>query len=281
MTMLDTPPPLAVPRLSADDAGQLKVTQTRVVRSEWLKMRTLRSSWLTFGLAVLSVPGIGIAIAWSTANDWTHMRPRQQNRFDPLGDPLSGFNLSQLAIGVLGILLISGEYSGGMIRATLAAVPKRLPVLWAKLAVFTTITLVFMVPTAIFTFFASEKLLSVRHIQTSWSTPNVPRIVIGIGLYLAVIAVLAIGIGAITRNVATAIGAFVAILLVLPVIASALPQIWADRINKWLPSEAGQALLGISSDTATLSPWRGFAVFCGYAALSVVIAAMLLKRRDA
>ena len=281
MTMLDTPPPLAVPRLSADDAGQLKVTQTRVVRSEWLKMRTLRSSWLTFGLAVLSVPGIGIAIAWSTANDWTHMRPRQQNRFDPLGDPLSGFNLSQLAIGVLGILLISGEYSGGMIRATLAAVPKRLPVLWAKLVVFVSITLVFMVPTAIFTFFVSEHLLSKQHIQVSWSTPHVPRIVIGVGLYLTVVAALAVGIGAIVRNVAAAIGVFVAVLLVLPAIASALPQIWADRINKWLPSNAGQALMSIHSDSTTLSPYRGFIVFCADAIGAVAIAAVLLKRRDA
>ena len=281
MTATETVPAVVVPALPAAELDNIRVTLPRVVRSEWLKMRTLRSSWLTFALAVLSVPGIGIAIAWSTAHDWNHMRLREQQHFDPLGDPLSGFNLAQLAIGVLGVLLIAGEYSGGMIRATLAAVPKRLPVLWAKLGVFTTITLLFMVPTSIFTFFVSENLLSIRHIQTSWSTPHVPRIVIGVGLYLAVVAVLSIGIGAIMRNVAAAIGAFVAVLLVLPVIASALPQIWADRINKWLPSQAGQALLGVSSDSATLSPWRGFAVFCAYAVATVTIAAILLKRRDA
>ena len=281
MTTLDTAPAIALPTMSADDIDNLDVTPARVIRSEWLKMRTLRSTWLTMALAVASVPGIGIAIAWSTANDWLKMRPRERLHFNPLADPLSGFNLAQLAIGVLGVLIIAGEYPAGMIRATLGAVPRRLPVLWAKLGVFTTITLVAMVPVSVFTFFVSQRLLSSRHIQTTWSTPDVARSVIGVGLYLTVAAALAIGLGAIIRNVAGAIGAFVGVILVLPVIASALPQTWGDRINKWLPSNAGQALMSVVSDNTTLSPWRGFAVFCGWALLALVIAAVLLRRRDA
>ena len=224
---------------------------------------------------------MGVAISWSTVNDWTHMRPRQQARFNPLADPLSGFNLAQLAIGVLGVLLIASEYSGGMIRATLAAVPKRLPVLWAKLVVFVTATFVTMLPVVVVTFFVSQKVLSAQHIQTTWNAPNVARSVIGVGLYLTVVAALAIGLGAIVRNVAGAIGVFVAIMLVLPVVASALPDTWANRTNKWLPSNAGQALLSIGSDTTTLSPWRGFAVFCGYALAAIAAAAVLLRHRDA
>ena len=274
-------PTVVIPRLTHDELSKLDVTQARVVRSELLKMRTLRSSWLTMALALVSVPGIGIAISWSTANDWTHMRPRQQSHFNPLGDPLSGFNLAQLAVGVLGVLLIAGEYSAGMIRATLGAVPKRLPVLWAKVGMFTTITLVTMVPISVFTFFVSQRLLSAQHIQTTWTTPDVARSVIGVGLYLTVVAALAIGLGAIIRNVAGAIGAFVGILLVLPVVASALPQTWGDRVNKWLPSNAGQALMSVTSDNTTLSPWRGFAVFCGYAVAALAAAAILLKRRAA
>jgi ABC-type transport system involved in multi-copper enzyme maturation permease subunit len=281
VTTLDTAPSIDIPTLSSDEIGHLDISPQRVVRSEWLKMRTLRSTWLTMALAVLSVPGIGLAIAWSTANDWPHMRPRQQQRFNPLADPLSGFNLAQLAVGVLGVLLTAGEYSAGMIRATFAAVPKRLPVLWAKLGVFTSITLVTMVPVSIFTFFASQRLLSAQHIQTTWSTPTVARSVIGVGLYLTVAAALAIGLGAIIRNVAGAIGAFVGVILVLPVIASALPQTWGDRINKWLPSNAGQALMSVTSDNTTLSPWRGFGVFCLWAVGTLVVAAVLLRRRDA
>ncbi|MGZ6962315.1 MAG: ABC transporter permease, partial [Ilumatobacteraceae bacterium] len=142
MTTLDLAPVISLPTMSADDVDRLVVTPSRVIRSEWLKMRTLRSTWLTMALAIVSIPGIGLAIAWSTANDWLKMRPRERLHFNPLADPLSGFNLAQLAIGVLGVLIIAGEYPAGMIRATLAAVPARLPVLWAKLAVFTSITLV-------------------------------------------------------------------------------------------------------------------------------------------
>ncbi|MCU1401596.1 MAG: transport system permease protein [Acidimicrobiales bacterium] len=281
MTDILDNPRVAVPTMTDAEASAIKVTARRVTRSEWLKLRTLRSSWLTMALAIVSVPGIGIAIAWSTANDWPNMRPRQKLHFDPLADPLSGFNLAQLAVGVLAVMLIAGEYSGGMIRATLAAVPRRLPVLWAKVGVLTTLTLVTMVPTAIVTFFISEHFLAVRHIAVTWSTPDVPRIVIGVGLYLTVVAALAMGIGAIVRNVAGGIGAFVGIILVLPVIASALPQTWGDRINKWLPSNAGQALMSISSDNSTLSPWRGFIVFAGYAVVALIAASILLRRRDA
>lgn len=259
----------------------MHVSAGRVLRSEWLKLRTLRSSALTLALAIASIPGVGVAIAWSTANDWAQARVREREHFDPLADPLSGFFLAQLAIGVLGVLLMAGEYSAGMIRATLAAVPKRLPVLWSKVAVFTTLTLVTMLPAVVVTFFLSQRLLASEHIQTTWSAPNVARTVIGVGLYLTVVAALAVGLGAIVRNVAGAIGAFVGVMLVLPVVATALPQTWGDRINKWLPSNADQALLSIGSDNTTLSPWRGFIVFCAYALAALVGASLLLRRRDA
>ncbi len=281
MSTIELLSPIAIPMMSADESAKLRVTQNRVVRSEWMKMRTLRSSWLTLGLAIASMAGIGIIISWSTANDWANMRPRQKARFNPLADPLSGLFLAQLAIGVLGVLLIAGEYSTGMIKASIGAVPRRLPVLWAKLLVFTSVTLATMLPAALITFFVSQKLLSAQHIQTTWSSPDVARSVIGVGLYLTVVAALGIGLGAIVRNVAGAIAVLVGILLVLPVIASALPQTWGDRVNKWLPSNAGQALMSLGSDNTTLSPWRGFAVFCGYAAATMVVAAVLLKRRDA
>ncbi len=187
------------------------------------------------------------------------MRAREKSHFNPLA--------AQLAVGVLGVLLTAGEYSAGMIRATFAAVPNRLPVLWAKLGVFTTVTLVTMVPISIFTFFVSQRLLSVRHIQITWDTPSVARSVIGVGFYLTVAAGLDIGLGAIIRNVAGAIGAFVGVILVVPVIASA--------------SNAGQALMSVTSDNTTLSPRRGFAVFCLWATGTLVAAAILLRRRDA
>jgi ABC-type transport system involved in multi-copper enzyme maturation permease subunit len=283
MTVIDaaTASGPTIPRLTDDETAHVRVTQTRVLGSEFLKLRTVRSTWFTLAVTIASMAGIGTIIAWSTANDWLNMRPRRRLRFDPLQDSLTGFQLAQLAIGVFGVLMIASEYSTGMIRSSLAGVPKRLPMLWAKVTVAITVALVTMVPSALFAFFASQRLLSVRGIQTSWSAPDVPRTVIGVALYLTVVAVIGVGLGAIMRNVAGAIATLVGVLLVLPVIALALPDTWAERINKYLPSNAGQALLGGQSDTTTLAPWTGFAVFVGYAVVTVAIAAVLLRRRDA
>jgi ABC-type transport system involved in multi-copper enzyme maturation permease subunit len=281
MTITNEQPLVAVPYLSDEDADGVDVTQARVVRSEFLKLRTLRSTFFTLGISIVAMAGIGIIICWSTANDWSHERLRRQLRFNPLEDSLAGFNLAQLAIGVFGVLIIAGEYSTGMIRSSLAAVPKRLPMLWAKVGVGAVITFLVMLPSSLIAFFVSQHIIAYRGIQTTWSAPNVPRTVIGVALYLTVVVVIGIGLGALLRNVAGAIATLVGILLVLPVIASALPQTWADRINKYLPSNAGQALLGLNSDSAQLAPWTGFALFCGYAVLSIAAAAWLLRRRDA
>ena len=279
--MTDTPHLAPMPPLDPAARIGMRVTQRRVVRAEFLKMGTLRSTYLAIAVAVASMAGIGIVIAWTTANDWPHMRPREQAHFNPLDDSLSGFQLAQLAIGVLGVMIIASEYSTGMIRASLAAVPKRLPMLWAKLAAFATVTFVTMLPSSLAAFFISQHVLSVRHIQTNWHMPGVARTVIGVALYLTVVALLGVALGAIVRNVAAAIATLVGVLLIVPVIASALPQTWADRINKYLPSNAGQALLGIQSDARQLAPWTGFTVFCGYATIAIIAAALTLKRRDA
>ena len=268
-------------RLTTESGKPLRVTQLRSLRVELMKMRTLRSTYLTLAVAISSLAAIGVIISWTTANDWLHMRGRERLHFNPLDDSLAGFQLAQLAIGVLGVLIIASEYSTGMIRASLAAVPRRLPMLWAKLGVFATVTFATMLPSSLFAFFVSQRLLSVRHIQTSWAVPGVARTVIGVALYLTVVALIGVALGAILRNVAGAIATLVGVLLILPVIASALPQTWADRINKYLPSNAGQALMSFSSDSRQMSPWRGFALFCGYAAFAIVVAAFALRKRDA
>ncbi len=283
MTLLDNPNALTVAHLDTP-AQNLKVTQAKVIASEWLKFRTVRSSWLVIIAAVGSMLGAGIAIAWSTAAEWGQDhggRGGHEDHFNALTDPLSGLHLAQLAIGVLAILLVAGEYPGGMIRATFGAVPKRLPVLWAKLAVAATVTAVTMIPVTVATFFISQRLLTSTGQHIGWASPNVPRVVIGSALYLIVVSILAVGIGAIIRNIAGAVAAFVGIVLVLPGIALALSPTWANRINKWLPSNAGQAILNTRADPTFFSPWRGLGIFLAYAAATVIAAAVLLKRRDA
>jgi ABC-2 type transport system permease protein len=147
--------------------------------------------------------------------------------------------------------------------------------------VLATVTAVTMIPTTIVTFFVSERLLTSTGLHVGWSTRYVPRVIIGTGLYLVIVAVLAAGIVAVVRNVAGAIAAFVGILLVVPAIASGLSPTWGKRINKWIPSNAGRAIMNVHPDTTFLSPWRGLAVFLGYAVVTIIAAAALLKHRDA
>ncbi len=189
--------------------------------------------------------------------------------------------LSQLAIGVLGVLVITGEYSTGMIRATIAAVPKRLPVLWAKVAIFAVVTFVLMLPSVLAAFFASQAILG-RHdiLQISFSAPGVARAVLGGALYLTVVGVFALALGAITRNTAAGIATFVAIFFVIPPLMNVLPPSWNNAISPYLPSQAGSDIFSLVPGSGNLSPWGGFALFVGYTAIAVAIAAVLLVRRD-
>jgi ABC-2 type transport system permease protein len=257
-----------------------RVTQARVARSEWTKLRSLRSTrWALFVTLLLTI-GIGILACSVFAARWPNLNFSDRLRFHPLRVSLAGVNLAQLSIGVLGVLVISGEYSTGMIRSTFAAVPKRLPVLWAKVGVFAALTFAITLPAVLIVFFVGQSILSSQHIQTSFSSPGVARAVIGASLFLTVMGVFGLGIGAIVRHTAGAIVTFVAVLFVLPPILSLLPSSWDNAINPYLPSTAANALWTITPDAHSLAPWAGFALFCGYAVAAVAIGAVLLVRRD-
>ena len=267
---------LAIPRL----AYRGKVTQARVILSEWTKLRSVRSTrWSLLAATVLTI-GFPILASAVISSHWGHQSPRERANFNPLDPALIGSQIAQLAIGILGVLVITAEYSTGMIRATFTAVPKRLPVLWAKAIVFAVVTFVLMLPSVLIAFFSSQSILSAHHANIAWSHPGVARAVIGASLYLTVIAVLTLGIGTILRNTAGGIATFAAIFFVIPPLMNVLPQSWNDAITPYLPSNAGRAILSITPDPNSLAPWTGFALFCGYAAISLVVAAVLLVRRD-
>ena len=255
-----------------------RVTQSRVVRSEWVKLFSLRSSWITLALGVASMAGIGILAGFVTNANWSHMRPGRIASFDPVGSSLAGVNFAQLAVGVLGVLFISGEYGTGMIRSTLAAVPRRLPVLWAKLAVYVGVVLVLMEFAAFIGFFGGQAALAGH--GTSISAPGALRAVVGTGLYLAVVALIGTALGFLIRSTAGGIAALVGILLVLPGVMNILPQSWQDTIAPYLPSNAGAALWDLHPEGTSLAPWAGFAVFCLWGAIAVAAAAFTLNQRD-
>ena len=267
---------VAAPGVSARE----RVTQLRVVASEWTKLRSVRStSWSLFAATVLTI-GFPILASAVISAHWGQRSPGDRAHFNPLDPALVGSQIAQLAIGVLGVLVISAEYSTGMIRASFTAVPKRLPVLWGKAIVFASVTFALMLPAVLIAFSASQSILSRHHANVAFSDPHVARAVIGAALYLTVVALFSLGLGAIIRNTAGGIAAFAAILFVIPPLMNVLPQSWNDAASRYLPSNAGRAILAITPDSSSLSPWVGFGVFCGYAAATLAVAAILLVRRD-
>jgi ABC-type transport system involved in multi-copper enzyme maturation permease subunit len=267
---------LAIPRLEFRG----RVTLARVIHSEWTKLRSVRSTRWSLLVATVLTIGFPILASAVISSHWDHRSPGERANFNALNPALIGSQIAQLAIGVLGVLVISGEYSTGMIRASFTAVPKRLPVLWAKVFVFALVTFVPMLPAVLIAFFASQSILSRHHVQTTFSSPHVARAVIGAALYLTVVAVFSLSLGTILRNTAGGIATFAAILFVIPPLMNVLPTSWNDAASRYLPSNAGRAILSVTKDPSNLAPWTGFGVFCAYAAGALAIAAVLLVRRD-
>jgi ABC-type transport system involved in multi-copper enzyme maturation permease subunit len=217
----------------------------------------------------------------------------QGERFDHyrhrLDIALAGVNVSQLAIAVLGVLLITGEYSTGMIRASLTAVPRRLPVLWAKAIVYGVTVFALMLPSVVIAFLGSQAILRHQHIlQLSFTHPGVLRAVVGSAVYLVLVGLFALAIGAIVRSTAGGIATFAAIFFVIPPLLNILPSSWNDAISPYLPDAAGRDMFSLTLPlpgdqpaTHDLSAGWGFALFAGYCALALAVAAVLLARRDA
>ncbi len=266
-----------VPRL--ESAG--RVTQARVLVSEWTKLRSVRSTGWSLLAGVLLTILFPVLFALVTSSHWGHMSPHERASRSPLDIALAGVNVAQLAIAVLGVLVVSAEYSTGMIRATFTAVPKRLPVLWAKTVVFAAVAFVLTLPAVLVGFFASQAILA-RHdiLQIPFSQSGVARSVVGGAIYVMLVGVFALGIGAIVRNTAGGIATFAGIFFVIPPLMNILPTSWNQAISQYLPSEAGRQLFALQHAQHTLTPTAGGLLLVGYCALALALAAVLLLRRD-
>jgi ABC-2 type transport system permease protein len=257
-----------------------RVTQRGVFRSEWTKLYSLRSTrYALLATAVLTI-GFGIIATAVEVSRWTSLGAADKASFDPLTQSLLGVRFGVLAIGVLGVLLITGEYTTGMIRSTMTAVPKRLPVLWAKSGVYALVALVITIPAAFIAFFAGQAILSGQHIQISFSHAGVPGAVIGAAGYLTLVGLFAMGLGAILRSTAAGIATFAGIMYVVPPLIGILPSSVANSIDPYLPSNAGQAMMEIGHHANTLSQGAGAAVLAGYVVAGIAAAAVLLVKRD-
>jgi ABC-2 type transport system permease protein len=256
-----------------------RVTQGRVVLSEWTKLRSVRSTRWSLLIAVAATIGIAALACAVVSHHYPQMSAQDRADFNPLDVTFAGVQLAQLAIGVLGVLVITAEYSTGMIRASMTAVPRRLPVLWAKAGVYALVILSLMIPATLIAFFVGQALLARHHIDIGFTHPGVARAVVGAALYLTVVGLFGLGLGAIVRNTAGGIATFAGIMFVLPPLMNVLPSSWNHAASPYLPLAAGESIMSITPGNH-LSPWVGLALFAGYAAAALGAAALLLLRRD-
>jgi ABC-2 type transport system permease protein len=252
-----------------------------VLRSEWTKLRSVRSTFWALTVTVVLGIALGAVISAVTAHGYARFSVSGKLSWDPAGVSLAGVAIAQLAIAVLGVLCISSEYSSGMIRASLIAVPKRGRVLAAKSLVFAGVTFVVGEVTSFVAFFAGQALISGHAPHAALGDPGVARAVLGGGLYLTALAVLSVAAGALLRHPAAAIAAMMAVVLVLPLIAQGLPDSWRNPVTEFWPTQAGSQLTSVYHSAHTLQPWPGFGVMCLFAAIVYAIAWTLLDRRDA
>jgi ABC-type transport system involved in multi-copper enzyme maturation permease subunit len=237
--------------------------------------------WTLLVTAIVGV-GLGAIVTSAQASRWSSRTIVEQLSFDPARSSLAGLLFAQLAIGVLGVLVVSSEYSTGTIRSTLSAAPRRPLVLIAKVVVFSTVTLIVGEAVSFVAFFVGQSLLSGKTPTASLSDPSVVRAVLSGGLYLFALGLLALGLATIIRHTAAAISTFVGFLLILPIIVAALPSSLSSDIGRYLPANIGTIMVTAHyHGTDSFGAWTGFALLCGYAVLSVVIGGVLLVRRDA
>jgi ABC-type transport system involved in multi-copper enzyme maturation permease subunit len=256
----------------------------RLLAAEWTKIRSVRSTVWSFAILVLATLGFTALFSSLTVAQWNKSDPSE--RASVIRDPVSnilgaGFFLGQLTICVLGVIVIASEYSTGMIRASLLAVPRRVPMLVAKAVVFATLVLVIGEIVAFGSYFMGAAILH-KYAPVSLSDPGVTRAVVGAGLYLTVLGLFALSIGAIVRHTAAGITGVIAFVLVLAPLAQLLPGSLGKHVHAYLPTEAGHLIAQAhQAPDDLLSPWQGFGVFCLWTAALFAIAAYLLQRRDA
>ncbi|TWP36254.1 ABC transporter permease [Leekyejoonella antrihumi] len=228
---------------------------------------------------MLGMIGVGALASWATNNHWSQMGPGELAHFQAVTRSLVGVNLAQLAIIVLGVLVITGEYATGMIIASLGAAPKRTTTLLAKLTVFGVITFCVSLVSSFIAFVIGQQLLQSHGVGLG--APHAIRAIFGVAIYLTLIGAMSLGVGFAIRSTAGGIATVLGIVLVLPALQDILPTSWQPHTTPYLPSNAGSALYSAVPDPGSLSLWTGFFVLLAWAVAALALGLYLLKRRDA
>jgi len=271
-------------RLSSNVSAPSGSALRAALVSEWTKLRSVRSTVWALLLTSAFTIGLSALFCWAFVNRDERRRDgslRDLFLFDPTARSLRGVVLAQLAIGVLGVLVMSSEYTTGMIRTSMAAVPSRRVLLAAKTIVLTTVSLVVGMVSAFVAFFLGQAILDDKGLGTSLGEPSVLRAVLGAGLYLTLIPMFGLALGTIVRRTPGAIATLFGVVLILPLLADAFPEPWDVRLGRLSPLNAGQAFFSVRYDPDLLTPTEGLLVFLGWVVAAYIVAVVMLTKRDA
>jgi ABC-2 type transport system permease protein len=252
----------------------------QVLRSEWTKIKSVNSTALTLSLAVIVSVGLGMLISALSKNEFKNLSTEDKLTFDPTFTAFSGLTLGQLALVVFGVLVVASEYSTGMIRTSLAAVPQRATFLFSKIAVAALLSLVVALITSFAAFFLGQAMLGDH--STDLGAPNVLRAVIGAAVYMTLMAVFAMGVAAILRSPMLALGILMPFLfLVSPILGNVSAT---KKVAQYFPDQAGLKIMQVVTppdDDAPYGPWGGLTIMLVWVVAALLIGYVLLKKRDA
>jgi ABC-type transport system involved in multi-copper enzyme maturation permease subunit len=254
---------------------------TPLMKAEWIKLRSLRSSKWTLAALVVVTVGLGALISAEVAAHWAHVSAADKATWDPTNQSLVGAAFGQLAVAVFGVLAITAEFTSGTIRSSVAAAPRRTPLLAAKSIVYGGVALVVGEVISFVSYFIGQALFSGHTPVSHIGDPGVVRAVALTGAYFALVSLISLGIGFALRHTAGAIASLVGILIVLPSVLAALPTGAQNALEKFMPEQIAASSTGaVLPEAHYFGPWTGFGVLCLYAAVAMAIGGWTFLRRD-
>ena len=254
------------------------VPTSRVLKSEWTKLRTLPSTWRTVVMAVTISIGLGAVLCISQANQWATMTAAQRATFDPTACSLGGFFLvGAVLLGALAVRAVTAEYSTGMIRSTFTATPTRRLVLAAKAAVTAAFAFPVALLAAVVSFEVGQQVFAGKHLQVSFGSPGVLQALVFAALAVSLVAIIGVGLGGLIRHTAGATSALVLVIVGGAVLGQFLPA----GLRQYLPGTALEAAVTVNHSAGLLRPGAAIAVLGVYAAIALAAASMRIAHRDA
>ncbi|UUU30856.1 ABC transporter permease [Streptomyces sp. CA-210063] len=253
---------------------------TQVVRSEWTKIRSVASTVWTLSLAVVVTIALGVLISLLSKQEFDSLSRADRLSFDPTFISFAGMSLGQLAMIVFGVLVVSNEYSSGMIRTSLAAVPQRGTFLFSKIAVATGLAFVVGLATSFVAFFLGQAMLGEHRAEIG--DPGVLRAVLGGGLYMTLIAVFSMGVAAMLRSPMLSLGILMPFFFLISNILGNVDA--TEKIGRYLPDQAGSRIMQVVTpvdDDTPYGPWGGLAIMVLWVVAALLGGYLVMKKRDA